>query len=157
MGRIIPILERIERCLERRPDGCWHWTKSVMNGGYPQIRVGRPGNGPVWLVHRWAYQHYVGPIPDGLLVLHHCDNKRCSNPAHLYVGTAKDNARDAKDRGRLATTHAFGARHRKLTDDDVRAIRVDERPGYVVAFAYRISESHVSGIKSRVRKGHVPD
>lgn len=157
MGRaLIPLEIRYERHI-RRTDSCWVWTKHVNNNGYAQMRVGRTGNGPIWLVHRWAYQHFVGPIPEGKLVLHHCDNKRCSRPDHLYLGTHKDNARDAVVRGRRATSYAFGPRHRKITDDHVRAIRQDDRPTHEIAAAFQISEPHVFAIKSKLRKGHVPD
>lgn len=156
MGKRMPLDIRYELHINRIPGGCWEWQSAHNQAGYGQFIIGRPGNGVI-SVHRWAYEHFVGPIPDGLLVLHKCDNSRCSNPDHLYVGTQKDNTNDKKARGRYAKTHVFGPRHRKLTDDDVRAIRLDERPQYVIAAAYKISESHVSGIKSRVRKGHVPD
>lgn len=97
MGKIIPLEVRYERHI-KRTDTCWVWTKGVASSGYAQLRFGRSNK--TISVHRWAYEHWVGPIPAGLHVLHHCDNRRCSNPAHLYCGTAKDNARDLDARGR---------------------------------------------------------
>lgn len=52
------------------------------------------------LAHRWAYERFVGPIPDGLVVRHTCDNRLCSNPSHLLVGTLSQNMQDMVDRKR---------------------------------------------------------
>lgn len=158
MGKTRPIIERYERNINRTAT-CWEWTKSLSNNGYAQIRVGRPGNGPVWLVHRWAYQHFVGPIPEGMMVLHRCDNRKCSNPEHLYVGTQADNMRDRSERHPNARGYKrpFVPRKYKLTDDQVRAIRIDVRPNHIVAVAFNVSENHVSNIRHRLRKQHVPD
>lgn len=154
----VPLHIRYERHINRT-ESCWLWTGPLGSQGYPQMRVGRSGNGPIWLVHRWAYQHFVGPIPEGLMVLHKCDIRHCSNPDHLYVGTQKDNMRDRSERHPNARGYKrpFIARHKKLSDDDVRGIRQDDRPHYLIATQYKISETHVFGIKARIRKQHVSD
>ena len=154
----LPIIERYERYINRT-ESCWLWTGPIASNGYPQIRVGRTGNGPIWLVHRWAYQHFVGPIPNGLLVLHHCDVRHCSNPAHLYVGTQADNMRDRLERHPNARGYrrAPSTRVYRLTDSDVRGIRLDDRPCYVIAAQYNISETYVDKVKRRKAKALVPD
>lgn len=78
------------------PDACWPWTGSTFRSGYGQI-----GNRhlPV-LAHRAAHQLTHGAIPRGACVLHRCDNPLCCNPAHLFVGSARDNARDKAAKGR---------------------------------------------------------
>lgn len=78
---------------------CWLWTGSVANTGYGQITSG----GTTLLVHRVAYEQLVGPIPEGMNVLHRCDTARCWNPAHLFLGTHADNVADkvSKVRQRL--------------------------------------------------------
>lgn len=74
-------------------DVCWEWTGSLNNHGY-----GRLGHA---YAHRISYEIHHGPIADGLHVMHSCDNPPCCNPAHLSLGTASDNMRDAVQKGRL--------------------------------------------------------
>lgn len=68
-------------------DDCWEWTGRKQTAGYGQTFVG--GRGVV--VHRLAYEHLVGPIPDGLVLDHLCRNRTCVNPAHLEPVSNKDN------------------------------------------------------------------
>jgi len=76
--------------------GCWPWTGSKTLKGYGQLR---------WkynslVASRVSYELYVGPIPEGLMVRHRCDNPSCVNPDHLELGTAADNSADMVQRGR---------------------------------------------------------
>lgn len=75
--------------------GCWEWTQYVRDGGYGLIKVW----GTFIPAHRYSYELHKGPIPDGMLVLHDCDNKKCINPDHLHIGTHADNMREAAERG----------------------------------------------------------
>lgn len=148
---------RFERHV-RRTDSCWIWEGGANQAGYGQFRIGRSGHGhPVISVHRWSYEHFVGPIPPGAWICHHCDNPSCVRPDHLYAGTAKQNSADAIVRNKRAKKVKFGARKRVLTDDAVRAIRADDRPVWIVAHAFEVSETTVYAVKSRLRKAHVPD
>lgn len=82
-----------------KSDGCWIWTgASDQKAGvrtYGQCRGER--------AHRASYELHVGPIPDGMWVLHHCDNPPCVNPAHLFLGTVRDNVDDMLRKGREAS------------------------------------------------------
>lgn len=80
-------------------DGCWLWLGGLFESGY-----GRFSQEP-WLsvrAHRYAWEITYGPIPEGLIVCHHCDTPRCVKPAHLFLGTHKDNAEDRDRKGRAA-------------------------------------------------------
>lgn len=96
------------------PDECWEWISSARNGpdGYGVFW----DDGHLWPAHRWSYVHHKGPVPDGLIVMHDCDNKVCVNPAHLTAGTYSQNNRDAVARG-LRTPP------RKLADAQVAEMR----------------------------------
>lgn len=85
-----------------KSDGCWEWTGKRASG-YGRF-VTPPGR-RMWSAHRYSWTLANGPIPDGLFVLHHCDNKPCVRPEHLFLGTNADNMRDAWRKGRLFRQH----------------------------------------------------
>ena len=76
--------------------GCWNWTASVRDNGYGQMQTHKK----VERAHRVSWEIHRGEIPDGMFVLHRCDNRLCVNPDHLYLGTHADNMRDITERGR---------------------------------------------------------
>src|ERR1700757_1576049 len=77
--------------------GCWTWMGARQSGGYGQIQIA----GKSWLAHRASWTTFRGQIPQGLNVLHHCDNRICVNPPHLFIGTQRDNWQDALEKGRI--------------------------------------------------------
>lgn len=88
--------------VQKRPNECWPWTGRKNTRGYGQVYVGGGrANEKREVAHRIAWRFTFGPIPDGLLVCHHCDNPPCVNPEHLFLGTMSDNIRDASAKGRL--------------------------------------------------------
>ena len=88
---------RIEANIVKDQDtGCNNWAKSLQSNGYGQIGI----NGKPELVHRASYETYKGKIPEGLFVLHSCDNRKCCNPEHLSVGTQQQNIDDMMAKGR---------------------------------------------------------
>src|SRR5258708_9493686 len=104
-------------------DGCWEWTGYKASNGYGRFML----RGDAVRAHRACYEIYVGPIPEGMHVLHRCDNRGCVNPSHLFLGTHTDNMRDMEAKGR--SRHPRGDNHlsSKLTESQVRAIIGDGR------------------------------
>ena len=96
------IYEAARRALRRTrgigQGGCWICEGDSWPNGYARQCFG----GKVWAVHRLIYSCLVGPIPEGLHVLHRCDARACCNPAHLFVGTHQDNMLDALHKGRTS-------------------------------------------------------
>jgi hypothetical protein len=99
------------------PDECWEWTKNRGVYGYGQLRFG----GADRRAHRVAYQLHYGVDPGTLFVCHRCDNPSCCNPAHLFLGTARENMADKVRKGRQARGERQGLS--KLTADQVVEIR----------------------------------
>ena len=80
-----------------RTSECWQWTGARSGKGYGKLSIGKRNV----YVHRFSWELHNSPIPEGLLVCHHCDNRLCVNPNHLFVGSQRDNLQDASKKGRL--------------------------------------------------------
>jgi HNH endonuclease len=102
---------------------CWIWQGSL-RGGYGECAEG--------LVHRVSYELFVGPVPDGLCVLHTCDTPTCYNPDHLFVGTRVDNVHDMIAKGRAAYPAMIAKLHaEKLPDGRSKhAVMLGTKYGY---------------------------
>lgn len=139
--------------LAKAENGCVEWQGSRNRRGYGTFT--QPGHRTI-LAHRFAYQYVNGPIPEGLCVLHRCDNPACCNVEHLFLGTRTDNNRDMREKGRDRQGSLFqnGEAHpnSKLTAEAVRDIRSRYGPGVTLAALageYGVSETTVSRVVRR--------
>lgn len=132
---------------------CWNWNGGLFPNGYGQFRV---GNNKV-KTHRFSWIINGGFIPEGYCILHKCDNARCVNPSHLFLGTNKDNAldRDRKNRGASNNFHPLpGALNpsSKLKTNQVLTILNLAACGiatYQIAKAFKMSKSQIRSIRYR--------
>jgi hypothetical protein len=137
---------------EEMPNGCREWRGPVCKDGYGKTNL---GNVATLRAHRASYAlaHDL-PLPTFAgLVLHGCDNPLCINPAHLAVGTVKDNTHDRVSRGRALKGEAHAMA--KLDADKVRAIRCDARSHAAIAREYGVHETLIPLIKKRRLWKHV--
>ncbi len=127
--------------------GCWEWLGNRNQYGYGIFML--PNEVRV-RAHRYAYERYVGPIIDDMVVMHSCDNPACVNPAHLSLGGRGDNNRDAVAKKR----NAFGEKngHHVLTQKQVGQILSDTRPQIAIARDFGVHPSLISRIKSGLRR-----
>jgi len=124
-------------------DGCWLWTAAVGTDGYGMFGFG--GGSRHVSTHRFSWRLAHGEAPPGMDVCHSCDVRLCVNPAHLFLGTRRDNMRDAQQKGRLVHTPEARAQQRArsrrgekhaqavLTDAQVCAIREEYARGRAAA------------------------
>lgn len=138
-----------EKVEKGTPDECWPWTAGRAGGAYGSFRDGTR----MVKAHRWSWEYHVGPIPDGLWVLHHCDNPPCVNPAHLWLGTHVDNQADKIAKGRQAKGSAQG--FAKLTERDVAEILASRDKCTSLGAAYAVHPCQITRIRTREAWPHV--
>lgn len=147
----VPAETRFERQTMPVPEsGCWLWIGSgpatVPGNERGSIMV----NGKRWYAHRYAYHTHIGPIPKGMSVLHKCDVSLCCNPAHLFLGTQKDNMRDCVKKGRLSERRGERNPKAKLTVEQVKEILSSEQSNAALGRKYGVSTTAVWCIKQRI-------
>ena len=142
---------------KRGDDECWPWTGSKSTNGYGNIGIGTKREGAV-TAHRLSYTIHHGAVPEGLVVMHSCDNKGCVNPSHLSAGTIAENARQAVERGlhpRIAPKGTANGKA-KLTPDMVRYIRANPDKRHLdIAREFGLSANTIRGVRTGRTWSHV--
>lgn len=139
--------ERFWSKVSRAENGCWEWTGAGRIGGSGHFNVGNR----YARAHRFAYEATYGPIPDGLVICHRCDNPRCVRPDHLFAGTVRDNMHDCRAKGRLGEKRRLGLANgsTKVTPEIARCIRAARVAGIsrpILAQRYGIALATITKI-----------
>lgn len=129
---------------------CWEWTGSFLRSGYGEFSL----DGKNVTAHRVAYEFMTGEeIPNGMSVCHSCDNPKCVNPSHLWMGTHIENMRDRNEKGRQRAPRGTERPNAILNEDDVREIRRRYETGRVtqlqMAIEYGVHETTITRIVNR--------
>ena len=164
---LLPIGTRARGTLEERfwryvlkTEDCWIWTGGSKNQkGYCLIQVGGKGSKHI-LAHRLSYTIHHGAIPDGMVIMHSCDNPGCVNPAHLKAGTQSENIIEAFNKGRkvcIPPLH-FGEKHwsAKLNEELVRYIRVSDKTPTMLSKELGVGRQSIAKAKQRKTWQHIP-
>jgi len=139
-----------DRIIPEPNSGCWLWMLADNGNGYGQMTYRQAH----YLAHKFAYEAFREKVPTGLEICHKCDVRSCLNPDHMYVGTGKDNMRDAARRGRC--------RAQRLQPVDVQHIRgIAGVKSMTLADLYGVGKSAIERAKNeKARNGrrwaHVP-
>lgn len=141
-------LDRLKR--KSKPVGdCLEWTGTINKDGYGTLTF----KGRQWKAHRLAYEIHVGSVPADKMVCHRCDNRKCIEPDHLFLGDNAENTRDRNIKGRQARGALISTA--TLTPDDVRAIRASDLPHSVLAMQYGVAETTIASARKRKSWRHV--
>ncbi len=138
----------------KKSEGCWTWVGYTDPNGYGRLNI---KNAPI-LAHRISYEIHYGNIQDGLCVCHKCDNPRCVNPDHLFLGTQADNIADMEQKGRARKRGLRGADSplAKIGEKDVREIRDTDTSAAKLGKKFGVSPTTIWDIRHRKSWKHLP-
>lgn len=145
-----PVVTKFNNSYEiNKQTGCWIWSKSCFVQGYGRMCI----FGKAHKAHRVSYSLFNGKIPKNKFVCHSCDNMKCVNPDHLWLGTRGENNTDRKnkDRSAMGINHGMG----KLTNEEVIEIREILGKHRDIAKIYGVSHTTIGRIKRNERRSTV--
>jgi len=148
--------QKLRKCFNNKyteKNGCWEWNKFIHKHGYGVTGYRNRS----MLAHRLSWLLFKEPIPDGIDVCHHCDNPKCVNPDHLFLGTAQDNVRDCFNKKRKSHK---GEKHpgSKITEKEILEIFRLRKMGWThqkLADRFKITQSTISNILHRRLWKHI--
>jgi len=144
----------MSKCERDPTGGCWNWTAGLRTGGYGQMRFCGKSLG----AHKASYLLFKGRVPVGLVVCHKCDNPKCVNPSHLFLGSPQDNSSDMVDKGRSTKGESHG--NAKLSDVEVAGILALRSGGESltkIAEKYQVSKKTILNISQGKSWSHIRD
>lgn len=137
---------------------CWEYQGCIQSNGYSRLRF----NGKTVYGHRLSYEIFRGQIKKGLFICHSCDNRKCINPSHLFLGTQLDNMRDAVAKGRQAKGEKLSKLKRgelthlsKLNKEQVIEILNSSKSPKILAKEYMVSIDNIRRILKRDTWKHI--
>jgi hypothetical protein len=141
---IARLWEKIDR---KGPEECWNWTGGANDKGRGRVKLG----GRLYSPYRVVFEIAYGLIPrvpsyHGMVIMHTCDNPACCNPTHLQLGRQRDNVHDMVNKNRMNAKRGTANYRALLTEDQVRAIRVDPRSERAVAAAYGVTKGCIGNV-----------
>ena len=138
--------ERFSNLVQKQE--CWEWMGTTYRGNYGHFRRKIDGIWKMYKAHRYSYEYFNGPIPNGLIIRHSCDNPKCVNPAHLLVGTHKENSQDMIKRGRKGYGVGPNSKRHDNLVTDIRKYKVDNPSikGVELASIFKTSPAQISRI-----------
>ena len=125
--------------------GCWEWTGKLGHNGYGVFGY----KYKTYRSHRFSWKMFKGEIPEKMYVLHKCDNRKCVNPEHLFLGTQLDNMRDMWNKKRNYDQCGENSHRSKFKQKDIDIIRYLDKNGIPqkkLAFMFRTREKYISNI-----------
>jgi hypothetical protein len=120
--------------------GCWEWTGNREAKGYGRFGA----ENKMHKAHRFSYELHYGPIPEGKMIIHSCDNPPCINPDHISAGTCKDNSDDMISRNRAVHNRGTKPHYKKHPEEIQRGERIG---------THKVTESQIKQIRSLYASG----
>lgn len=135
-------IERFYSNISIATSGCWEWIGAIDKDGYAKVKWGEFHH-----AHRFSYAHFKGAIPSGICVCHRCDNPKCVNPDHLWIGSPAQNAADRNSKKRQARENRIRKSLSIETAGTVRELALGGAIPSELAAQFNISIAQVSLLK----------